>query len=89
MKAVITVLGKDMVGILANVSGICALYNVNILDVSQSVLQDIFSMIMIADISQMSVDLTKLGDEMNELGLKMGLRIHVMHEDIFNTMHRI
>ena len=76
-KAVITVVGKDMVGILAKVSGICAEKGVNVLEVTQSILQDMFVMVMMVDITH-----AKLGEENN-------LKIHVMHEDIFNSMHRI
>ena len=87
MRAVITVIGKDMVGILAYVSGACAKANVNIIEVTQSVLQDFFAMVMLVDISALDCDLAEFrtGLENNELGMK----IHVMHEDIFNSMHRI
>lgn len=89
MKAVITVIGKDMVGILAKVSNICADSNVNILDVSQSVLQDMFCMIMMADTSKCNVEFSKFSDTLSKYGEENGLAIHVMHEDIFNSMHRI
>lgn len=89
MKAVITVIGRDMVGILAKVSTICAQRNVNVIEVTQSVLQDMFAMIMLTDISGMTQDFSALVDEMDQLGKELGLSIHVMHEDIFNSMHRI
>lgn len=89
MKAVITVIGKDMVGILARVSGVCAGYNVNVLEVSQSVLQDLFAMIMLVDITKMEGDFAVFSTAMEKIGEEMGLTIHVMHEDIFNSMHRI
>ena len=89
MKAVITVIGRDMVGILAKVSALCAQHNSNVTDVTQSVMQDLFAMIMLADISSMTVHFSELVDEMEALGKEMGLSIHVMHEDIFNSMHRI
>ncbi len=89
MKAVITVIGRDMVGILAKVSALCAQHNINVTDVTQSVMQDLFAMIMLADISSMTVHFSELVDEMEALGKEMGLSIHVMHEDIFNSMHRI
>lgn len=89
MRAVITVLGKDMVGILAKVSNICADKGVNIIEVTQSVLQDLFAMIMLVDISGCTVSFAELTDEMTALGNRMGLKIHMMHEDIFNSMHRI
>lgn len=89
MRAVITVIGKDNIGILAKVSNLCAEYNANVMDVTQSVLQDMFAMIMMVDISQMNTDFVVLGEKLDELGKKLGLSIHTMHEDIFNSMHRI
>ncbi|RPF43319.1 ACT domain-containing protein [Hydrogenoanaerobacterium saccharovorans] len=89
MRAVITVVGKDMVGILAKVSAICAACNANVNDVTQSVMQDMFAMIMMVDISNLNCDFKELGAKMDQLGNDMSLKIHVMHEDIFNSMHRI
>lgn len=89
MKAVITVIGRDMVGILAKVSTECARVNANIIEVNQSVLQDLFAMIMLVDISQLTCEFTQLADSLSAQGKEMGLKIHVMHEDIFNSMHRI
>lgn len=89
MRAVITVIGKDNVGILHQVSGVCAKYQANVLEVTQSVLQDMFAMIMMVDITTMTTDFTQLSDELNSLGETLGLSIHAMHEDIFNAMHRI
>ena len=73
MKAVITVIGRDMVGILAKVSALCAQHNINVTDVTQSVMQDLFAMIMLADISSMTVHFSELVDEMEDLGKEMGL----------------
>lgn len=89
MRAVITVIGKDNVGILHKVSGVCAEYHANVLEVTQSVLQDMFAMIMMVDITDMTTDFTKLSDKLTTLGTNLGLSIHTMHEDIFNAMHRI
>ena len=89
MKAVITVLGKDNVGILAKVSQECAKNNLNILEVTQSVLQDMFAMIMMVDISEANIPFADLKDELGEFGKKSALSVHIMHEDIFNSMHRI
>lgn len=89
MRAVITVVGKDMVGILAGVSGICAQRSVNVTEVTQSILHDIFCMIMMADVSDCTVPFSDFSDELSEYGKKNGLSIHVMNEDIFNSMHRI
>lgn len=87
MKAVITVIGKDMVGILAKVSGTCADVNANVAEVTQSILQDYFAMIMLIDIQKMNCDLDELKAKLEENVPSM--QIHVMHEDIFNSMHRI
>lgn len=89
MRAVLTVIGKDTVGILAKVSTICAEYNGNVIEVTQSVLQDMFAMIMMVDISNLNVEFTVLADRMTKLGEELGLSIHTMHEDIFDAMHRI
>lgn len=89
MRAVLTVIGKDAIGILAKVSAKCSEYNANVTEVTQSVLQDVFAMIMLVDISKLNVEFATLTDSMKELGDGLGLSIHVMHEDIFNTMHRI
>ena len=89
MKAVITVIGKDAVGILAKVSTICAETNANVIEVTQSVLQDMFAMIMLVDITNINNDFVALQDKLTALGDSLGLKIHTMHEDIFNTMHRI
>lgn len=89
MRAVITVVGKDTVGILAKVSGICAKYQINIVEVSQSVMEDMFCMIMMADISSSTVEFTVFAEELNKYGEENCLSIHAMHEDIFNSMHRI
>ncbi|MBQ5330277.1 MAG: ACT domain-containing protein [Oscillospiraceae bacterium] len=89
MRAVITVIGRDAVGILAKVSGICAEAHANVTEVTQSVLQDMFAMIMLVDISSLTVDFSELQDRLTGLGNSLGLQIHTMHEDIFNTMHSI
>lgn len=89
MRAVLTVIGKDTVGILARVSCLCAKYNVNISDVSQTILQDMFCMIMMCDISKLNIDFNDFVDNMQDLGKDLNMSIHVMHEDIFNSMHRI
>ena len=89
MRAIITVVGKDTVGILAEVSQICSKEHVNIMDVTQSIMQDMFVMIMMVDISSCAVPFYTLQDELEAAGSEMNLKIHVMHEDIFNSMHRI
>ena len=89
MKAVITVLGKDTVGILSKVSTACAEVGVNIIEVTQSVLQDMFAMIMLAEIGQLTVTFDELTKKLDRVGEENNLKIHVMHEDIFNSMHKI
>ena len=78
-----------MVGILARVSAQCAGHGINVLEVTQSILQDMFAMIMMIDISGCTVPFSALNDEFEALGNSLGLKIHVMHEDVFNSMHRI
>lgn len=89
MKAVITVTGKDGVGIIALVSSECSAYNANILEISQSVLSEYFAMIMIAEIDTLNIPFNEFSDRLAKLGRSRGLEIHAMHEDIFNSMHRI
>ncbi|MBQ7966036.1 MAG: ACT domain-containing protein [Ruminococcus sp.] len=89
MKAVITVLGKDTVGILAKVSSACAEEGVNIIEVTQSVMQDLFAMIMLAEIKDADVTVEGLTKKLDKVGEEMGVKVHVMHEDIFNSMHKI
>ena len=89
MRAVITVIGKDMVGILAKVSTECSNHNINVLEVTQSILQDMFAMIMMVDITKSDIPFTDFSDMLKKIGDDMGLSIHAMHEDIFNAMHTI
>ncbi len=89
MKTVITAVGKDNVGILAKVSAICADVSANVIDVSQTVMQDMFCMIMLTDTSKMTVDIGTLRSKMEEMAKENNLQVHVMHEDLFNSMHRI
>lgn len=89
MRAIITVIGKDQVGIVAKISNICAKYNANILDINQTLLQEIFTMVMLIDIEKITDELGVLKDELTKMGKEIELEIHVMHEDIFNSMHRI
>ncbi|MBQ8447622.1 MAG: ACT domain-containing protein [Clostridia bacterium] len=89
MKAVISVTGKDGVGIVAKVSARCAEYGANIIDISQTVLDGYFAMIMIVEISALTVEFGTFVDRMEEAGNENGLKINTMHEDIFNSMHKI
>lgn len=89
MKAIITVIGKDRVGIIAAISALLAENNVNILNISQTIMQDIFTMIMFVDISKSSSGIGKLSSILEEKGKELCLDIKIQHEDIFNIMHRI
>ena len=89
MKAVITVVGRDSVGIIAKVSTLCTEYHANIVDISQSVLSEYFAMIMVVDIDSLTVPFTSFVDVLAELGKNTGLDVCTMHEDVFNSMHRI
>lgn len=89
MKAIITVLGKDTVGILSKVSSACADEGVNIVEVTQSVLQDMFAMIMLVELDTEKVSFDKFQQKLDKVGDEMGMKIHTMHEDIFNSMHKI
>ena len=89
MKAVITVIGKDKMGIIAMASAECLKYGANIEDISQTVLDDYFAMIMLVSLEGLTVDYAKFAEAMSLAGKDAGVDIRVMHEDIFNTMHRI
>lgn len=89
MRAFITVLGRDTVGILSKVSAACAEENISISEVTQSVLQEMFVMIMLVDMDSAKKSISEMQKKFDKLGEDMGLKIHIMHEDIFNSMHRI
>ena len=89
VRAVISTVGKDRPGILAFVATECARRNINIVDVTQKVLQDLFTMIMIVEIPEGLDHFDRVVSEFETAGEKEGLKIHVMHEDIFNAMHRV
>ena len=89
MKAIVTVVGKDRVGIIANVCTALANYNINVLDINQTVMQGYFTMMMVTDVSLCSVPMAELVTGMEEIGKNMGLSIRVQREDIFEAMHRI
>ncbi len=89
MNAVLTVVGKDMVGILAKVSVICADNHVNIEEVSQSILRNTFAMIMMVNVEKSKVEFTKLTKLLEDAGKEMGVDIHVTRQELFDAMHRI
>ena len=89
MNAIITVVGKDGKGIIAAVSAKCADVGANIIEISQSVLKEYFAMIMLVDVSELSMPFTDFVDDMKKLGEDRDLDVRTMHEDIFNSMHKI
>lgn len=89
MKAVITVTGKDKVGIIAMTSAECAKYGANIVDISQTVMKEYFAMIMLVELEGLTTDFQTFTNELRSEGERCGVDIRVMHEDIFNTMHKI
>lgn len=89
MKAVITVIGHDKVGIIARVSGILADTGVNILDISQTIMQNMFTMIMLVSLKDCSESFDSVAKKLDKIGDEMGLSVRIQHEDVFNSMHRI
>ncbi|MFI3114506.1 MAG: ACT domain-containing protein [Clostridia bacterium] len=89
MRAVVTVIGKDTKGIIAGISDFLSKKDINILDISQQVMQDIFSMVMLVDLDKTTEDLQIIREDLEKLGENLAVRTHIMHEDLFNSMHRI
>ena len=89
MKAVITVVGKDRVGIIAGISTALAENQVNILDISQTILQDYFTMIMLVELDGEHIAIPELSARLNTVGTGLGVQVRVQHEEIFTAMHRI
>lgn len=89
MKAIVTVIGKDRVGITAAVCALLAKYNINILDITQTVLEEYFTMVMLVDTSACQLSIGEMADVLDQAGQEQGLSIRIQREDIFNAMHRI
>ncbi|MEG1441103.1 MAG: ACT domain-containing protein [Oscillospiraceae bacterium] len=89
MRAIVTVMGVDKTGIIARTSNLLYDTNINILDINQTIMQDIFTMIMLVDVKECKLNFSELSDKLNDLGTEMGVEIRIQHEDIFNSMHRI
>ncbi|ADG13698.1 ACT domain-containing protein [Methanocaldococcus infernus] len=89
MKVVVSVIGKDKPGIVAGISSVLAENNANILDISQTIMEGLFAMIMIVDISNIKGDFSSLKKKLVEKGKELGVEVIVQHEDIFKYMHRI
>ncbi|MCI9540746.1 MAG: ACT domain-containing protein [Lachnospiraceae bacterium] len=88
-KTIITVVGKDTVGIIAKICTYLAENQVNILDISQTIVQEYFNMMMIVDMQKAEKEFGKMAGELEELGREIGVMVKVQHEDIFNKMHRV
>ncbi len=89
MRAIVTVIGKDRVGIIASVTNLLSRHGVNVLDISQTVLQEYFTMIMLVDASRCEVPFAELATLLKDAGEEMGMQIRAQREDVFNAMHRI
>ena len=89
MKAIVTVIGKDKIGIIAQVSAVLAENMVNILDISQTILQDYFTMIMLVDLSKMKLSFADLSNRLSDKGKTIGLQIKIQREEVFKAMHQV
>lgn len=89
MKAVVTVVGEDKIGIIAGVSAVLAECDANIMDISQTILQDYFTMMMLVDLSKVGMSLEELKAQLQQTGQDLGVSIQIQHEDLFRSMHRI
>lgn len=89
MRAIVTVVGNDQVGIIASVCTTLSEQNVNVLDISQTVLSERFTMIMLVDTTESNIPFVDLASKLEESGMNNGLTIRIQREDIFNAMHRI
>ena len=89
MRAIITVIGKDAKGIIAEVSGYLAKTDINILDISQTIMQEYFTMVMLVDLKDAKEEFKTISENLDKVGQKLSVTIKIQHEDIFNSMHRI
>ena len=89
MRAIVTVNGKDQVGIIATVCTLLTLHNINVLDISQTLLQEYFTMTVLVDVDKADIPFARLAEELEEAGAKLGLAIRAQREDLFHAMHRI
>ncbi|AKL97205.1 ACT domain-containing protein [Clostridium aceticum] len=89
MKAFISVVGEDKIGIIHGVTSVLKKSSVNVLDINQTLLQNNFAMVMLVDLEKMTIDFKQLKDDLADAGKEIGVAIKIQHEDIFNTMHNI
>lgn len=88
-RAIVTVIGKDRVGIIAGITTALAEMNINILDISQTIMDDMFTMTMMVDLANANTEVDIARERLTELGNQLGMKIHVQHENVFTYMHRI
>ncbi|MEG6522178.1 ACT domain-containing protein [Desulfotomaculum sp. 1211_IL3151] len=88
-RIIVTVIGQDKVGIIAKVATILAEHSINILDISQTILQEFFAMVLVADMEKSNLSFENLKEKLNNLGQELGLKIDAQHEDVYRYMHRI
>ena len=88
MRAIVTVIGVDKTGIIAKTSNLLASNDINILDITQTILQDLFTMVMLVDIKNSKIGFGELSKQLDDLGHELGIEIRIQHEDIFKSMHR-
>ena len=89
MRSIVTVIGKDRVGIIASVTNLLSQHGVNVLDISQTVMNEYFTMVMLVDVQKSTAEFTVLRDALAALGEELALSIRIQHEDIFNAMHSV
>lgn len=89
MKAVITVIGTDKIGIIAKITSVLTDYKLNVLDISQTILDEYFTMIMIVDLEHLTINFEELSTKLDIIGNEIGLSVKIQHQDIFNAMHKI
>ena len=89
MRAIVTVLGKDRVGIMSAVCALLAQHNVNILDISQTILQDYFAMIMLVDLSAANMDFTAFSEQLSAIGTQLGVDIRCTRQELYDAMHKV
>lgn len=89
MRAVVSVIGKDKIGIIAKVSHSLSQRNINILDISQTILDEFFTMIMLVDLEKIDISFQELTEELEQIGQDIGVSVKIQHKDIFDAMHQI
>lgn len=89
MRAVVSVIGKDKIGIIAKVSNSLSQRNINILDISQTILDEFFTMIMLVDLEKLDISFQELTEELEQIGQDIGVSVKIQHKDIFDAMHQI